>query len=364
MYCAIDSNDRACARQYSKCCSLTSSAGMLGSWRHVSRSATSRCDSRYASGFRRTPSTIENTAVAAPIVSVSVRTEMPEYRGSRTRPRSTSRRSNSMLVILTYAGAVWLFVSQRVNRIEARRFERRQEPADHADHGQNRRGDDHELSRQDKVDVGHAAGIVEQLGQKRTRAQRGHQTVRDGDADDAAHEGRRKPFEQELNQDFPPARAERLPDPDLARALLDVDEHDVHDADAADRQRQHADEGQDDRQACDDAARDLVRLLGAEHMQRPLVGRVVAVALGQELAHFTRRPRLHRRRYGLPDECADVAVVAQSAHRRPWNEDAVLVRPVVVGELDLLFHHADDLERLAADADRLTDSRRGTEQLP
>ena len=61
---------------------------------------------------------------------------------------------------------------------------------------------------------------------------------------DAAGERRDQPLEQELQQDLAAARAERLADADLARALLHVDEHDVHDADAADRERQHADERQ------------------------------------------------------------------------------------------------------------------------
>ena len=36
-------------------------------------------------------------------------------------------------------------------------------------------------------------------------------------------------------------RAERLPQPDLARALAHGDQHDVHDADAAERERDEAD---------------------------------------------------------------------------------------------------------------------------
>jgi len=46
MYCAIDSKLFVRLRQYSKCCSLTSSTGIRSaSWRQVSRIATSCCDS-------------------------------------------------------------------------------------------------------------------------------------------------------------------------------------------------------------------------------------------------------------------------------------------------------------------------------
>ena len=62
----------------------------------------------------------------------------------------------------------------------------------------------------------------------------------------AAGERRGQPFEQKLQQDLAAFRAERLAHADLARPLLHVDEHDVHDADAADRQRQHADEREHD----------------------------------------------------------------------------------------------------------------------
>ena len=79
--------------------------------------------------------------------------------------------------------------------------------------------------------------IVEQLGQKRPRAEQPDQAVRHGDADEAAGERRRQALEQELQQDLAPPRAERLAHADLARALLHVHEHDVHDADAADGQR-------------------------------------------------------------------------------------------------------------------------------
>ena len=52
-------------------------------------------------------------------------------------------------------------------------------------------------------------------------------------------------FDQELQQDRPAFGADGFADADLARPLRHRDEHDVHDADAADEQRQPGDEQPD-----------------------------------------------------------------------------------------------------------------------
>ena len=54
--------------------------------------------------------------------------------------------------------------------------------------------------------------------------------------DDAAEGGQHHRLDQELQQDVALQRADREPDADLARALGDRDQHDVHDADAAHQQ--------------------------------------------------------------------------------------------------------------------------------
>ena len=74
-----------------------------------------------------------------------------------------------------------------------------------------------------------------------------HQGQRPGDAepDGAADQTDRRRFDQELQQDGPPLGADGFADADLARPLGDRDEHDVHDADAADKERQAGDEQAD-----------------------------------------------------------------------------------------------------------------------
>src|SRR5207249_1523985 len=62
------------------------------------------------------------------------------------------------------------------------------------------------------------------------------------DADHAANVAQHHGLEQELHQDAPPPRPERLADADLARSLGHRDQHDVHDADARHDQRDDADD--------------------------------------------------------------------------------------------------------------------------
>ena len=80
------------------------------------------------------------------------------------------------------------------------------------------------------------------------------------------------------------ARADRHAQPDLARALGDRHQHDVHDADAADQQRDRGDRREQQRH---DAARLLLRLqhLGQVAQREVVVlPRLQAVALAQQAA--------------------------------------------------------------------------------
>ena len=53
-------------------------------------------------------------------------------------------------------------------------------------------------------------------------------------AEDRAEEAERRGLDEELRENVAPLGAERLADADLARAVRDGDEHDVHDHDRAD----------------------------------------------------------------------------------------------------------------------------------
>ena len=60
---------------------------------------------------------------------------------------------------------------------------------------------------------------------------------------------------EELGQDVPAAGADRLADADLAGPLGDRDEHDVHDPDAADDQRDRGDPAEQQGQRAADGRR-------------------------------------------------------------------------------------------------------------
>jgi hypothetical protein len=131
---------------------------------------------------------------------------------------------------------------------------------DEAHHHQDSRAHRDQLAGQNQVDVGASLGIVEELGQEGPRADEPDETVGDGDPDDAARKRGGEPFEQELQQDVTPAGAERHAHADFAGSLLDVHEHDVHDADAADGEGHDADEREHEFESVDNGARDFVRL--------------------------------------------------------------------------------------------------------
>ena len=63
----------------------------------------------------------------------------------------------------------------------------------------------------------------------------------DDDADQPAEERQGQGLDQELGEDVAAARADRLADADLAGPLADRDQHDVHDPDAADDERDRGD---------------------------------------------------------------------------------------------------------------------------
>ena len=70
----------------------------------------------------------------------------------------------------------------------------------------------------------------------------------DDDADERADDRQQHRLGDELHDDVGLGGADRLADADLARSLGDGDQHDVHDADAADEQAQRGDRTEQHRQ--------------------------------------------------------------------------------------------------------------------
>src|SRR5262245_28615446 len=174
-------------------------------------------------------------------------------------------------------------------------------------------------------------------------------------------------LDQELLPDVAAARAEAPADADLARALQNVGEHDVHDADAADQQRDAGDAAHDD---VEDALRALVLFEQlARDNDRIIVGLAVRVRehlADQDRGRFERVDVLEAQRdlvklrfKALQLEFLerrrerDVDVVAEILQLDAFE---LVLRQVVVGE------HADDREPHLVDLEGLADGRLGAEE--
>ena len=94
----------------------------------------------------------------------------------------------------------------------------------------------------------------------------------------AAEQRQDQGLDQELGQDVPAARADRLADADLAGPLADRDEHDVHDPDAAHQERDRGNPGQQQGQQVADPAdgRQQLGLVGDREVIGPADRDVVA----------------------------------------------------------------------------------------
>ena len=93
-------------------------------------------------------------------------------------------------------------------------------------------------------------------------------------------EGQR--LDEELGEDVAATRADRLADADLAGPLADRDQHDVHDPDAADDQRDRGDAAEEQRQRRGDRRRGLEQLGLVEDVEVGGVGRGQLVAVAEQ----------------------------------------------------------------------------------
>ena len=115
-------------------------------------------------------------------------------------------------------------MSQRINRVQLRRPSSWRVAKQHADNRRESEGDHVDL----RVEVErHFDDLREAVAEAQS----------DQNTHNAADAGQRDGFDEELQQHFARCGADGEADADLVRALGHGDEHDVHDADAADQQR-------------------------------------------------------------------------------------------------------------------------------
>jgi len=112
---------------------------------------------------------------------------------------------------------------QRVDRIEGRRLLRWVESEEDSDDSreQERDGDGHRIDKD---------------GRRDRLAYHGGRHEAEEDADHSSHEADDRGLDEKLHKHIRLTCSDGEPDPDLSRPLGHGDEHDVHDADAADEE--------------------------------------------------------------------------------------------------------------------------------
>jgi len=195
----------------------------------------------------------------------------------------------------------------------------------------------------------------------------GRDEIRDADGDDHANEardeGQGEAFQEKLSEDVSTACAEGFEQADLAGALSDGHEHDIHDTDATDAEGHCSDDAEDELERGAEL-HDLLRVFdGVPGGDGFVVFGVEVVAVGENCSDSLNRFDVQVGRTGLEDNTAGVALVAEDAHCIEWDECVFVVGAVVGGVLDFGGQDADDLEDMPFDLDGFADGWVAVEEL-
>ncbi len=186
------------------------------------------------------------------------------------------------------------------------------------------------------------------------RGQRAY-AVADREPHEPAEQAEHERFQQKLQQDVVALGADRLADADLACPLRDRHEHDVHDADAADEQRDAHDAGHDDRDRVQDRLKGVLQLCSGLHAEIVLVALAQFVRGAQQPLdrgpHVLDLAQIADRELHLDVGLALVAL--QAHHGAERNQHAIIL--ALAEDLALRLEQADDLEPLAVDQNELAE---------
>src|SRR5580765_6301339 len=131
------------------------------------------------------------------------------------------------------------------------------------------------------------------------RAHRRHQARRDPHSDETADESEKNSLQEKLEQDAAVGRAQRFAEADFMRPLGDRDQHNVDNADRAQRQRDHAHAAQENTHGVKNRA-DHFRLLdGVPAFESVIVAIVKTVIASNDFAYFQKRQSMLRSHAGL-----------------------------------------------------------------
>src|SRR5664279_4643241 len=255
--------------------------------------------------------------------------------------------------------AFCLLVAQRFDRVEPGGFDGRQHSAHQAHQGQNDGGNEDDLGIDNEPDIGRF-GIHGNRAVEGEAAHANRNRIGDGDARNAAGKGDRQGFGQKLKEDVAPTATEGLFHADLSGALGDRYQHDIHQSDAADAQRQRADESQQYLQARGD---DLELLQLPHHIEDEhgaLVVVLEVVLLGENCAHLV----LHQFvliAFVVEPDAVQIVRVFEIAHGAEGDIDHLV--DAVVTLLHMRREHAYDPVADTVDAHVLTQGIFAGEQL-
>src|ERR1700674_2824475 len=243
-----------------------------------------------------------------------------------------------------------LFVSQSLNRIQPRGAQSRNHPANQSHGAENQRGRD-QRSRSD--DQAYIAGFPI-LGKGAVQGQPAHgkrDRVGQYHSQHTADKGNGEGLSEELGEDVPALRAQRLLHANLTRPLRDRNQHDIHQADAADAERKRADETHQHLQPESDDFELMELRHQVEYFHGLVVGLVELVLRRHDGADRLSQFLVLRSQVGEPDR-VQVMGILQIAHGAEGDVyDAV---DIVISLLHFGAQDADDFEAQAVNPDALT----------
>src|SRR5213596_1089628 len=234
-----------------------------------------------------------------------------------------------------------LFVSQRLDRIEPRRFTRRIEPEQDA----RQRCDDQRHHDRGERHVRWDGRRYGQTDGREAAADHSH---------DAADERERGRLDEELPQDLAPRRSQRLAHPDFAGALGDRDHHDRDHPHAAHDQ---PDGGQNEQHEPNDqghAVEVLEELLLTHDREVVVLARAQMTSQPQRLGDVLHRLSRRRGRGGADQQVHPALPIAHVLDQGAMRDDR-FGRRLAPEQLRRRVEHADDGVRDALDADALAD---------
>src|SRR6516225_2527157 len=188
----------------------------------------------------------------------------------------------------------------------------------------------------------------------RQRSNGQQETESDSDrvAERAAQNGESNRLAEELLEDVGSRRADRFQDANLAGALGDSDEHDVHDADAAETEGRDRHASEEDGDDSKNARQDFSELHGVPDEERVFVGFFEVMRASEQTADLEDGFIVTLRIGHFEHDVGEITLVDDFAFGwRRWkvarhggvgHVNLVVVGPAVVGVLLLLSQHRDD----------------------